>query len=120
MSPRKTVNKGDLLGLMQEYTNGATPPIEPLRASEIVTYPALAGVLSTLEERHNGLVALMNQGFKNLEDSGKARAEQISRVESALEKRITEEVTRNDTRFGWIVGSVVVAFLAEIARFIFK
>lgn len=44
------------------------PPVESLRASEIVTYPALAGVLAVLEERHNGLVSMLEEKFRGLEE----------------------------------------------------
>ena len=115
MAPKKPT-KDQLLALL-EGGSGPMPTVEPLKASEIVTYPALTGILSTLEERHNGLVALMNQRFSTLERMSQDRSEQLVKAETAINARITEEVKRNDTRYGWVMGIIGTAVLAEIIRF---
>lgn len=115
MAPKKPSK--DQLAELFESLNTGLPAVEPLKASEIVTYPALAGILSTLEERHNGLVALMNQRFGTLENMSRDRSDQLGKVEHSLEKRIDEEVSRNDKRYNWILVGVGTAIVAEVLRF---
>lgn len=120
MAPRK-VSKERLVALIDELAPSAplpkVPEVEHLKASDLVTYPALTGILKTLEERHAGLVALMTQGFSNMQREGSERGNQITKAEAALNARISEEVLRNDKRFTGVLIACLVLFLGEIVRF---
>ncbi len=128
MAPRK-VTKDQLLNLLSDHApDEQKPTVSSLQAADIVTYPALTGILTTLEERHNGLVSLMNQRFSTLEAMSVDRSNQLTKAETALNIRISEErhevnerikdlAEKSDKRFTSILVALSLAFLAEVVRF---
>lgn len=121
MAPKK-VSKDQIAGMLSELAQpapGSGIPLE-LRTADVVTYPALAGLLSTMEERHNGLVALLDTRFKHLEDMGREHSEQLRRTKAEIMKDVDQEVARNDKRFNGVLIAVLLVVMGEVARLLFR
>lgn len=113
----KGPTKEQLLDIMRGVAGDPSmPAVEPLKASEIVTFPALAVITSQQSERHANLVALINQRFDAAEKTAEAAALRAKEDRTDMKAEITSEGAKNDKRFVGTAITVALMALAALAK----
>lgn len=116
MAPRKPTKDEIAALLVGGMPESNMPPVEPLRAADIVTYPALATVLAAPLQKIDNLKELMLEKFSSLERLSVERQNQLEDLREALDKAKADTV-----KFKVASLVAIVGFLAEaILRIVLK
>ena len=109
MAPRKPT-KDEIASLLASgMPESSMPAMEPLRAADVVTYPALGAILAAPLERIESMKELMLEKFSSLEKLSLERQNQMQELKKAVDKE-----KANAVKFKIASLVAIVGFLAEL------